>query len=122
MNKFFRSRALELIGLYAIPFMAKGINSGIMTALKISADNTADRGEFSFITLRASICGIAKVNMAGIIAKYLAISFAILNVVKAPLVINSCFPIETTSMILVGSESKSTIFAASLAAEVPLFI
>ncbi|MNN37600.1 hypothetical protein D3C81_1515570 [compost metagenome] len=61
-------------------------------------------------------------NIAGIIAKYLAISFAILNVVNAPRVISSCLPIATTSMIFEGSESRSTMFAASLAAVVPLFI
>ena len=56
------------------------------------------------------------------IAKYFAISFAILNVVREPLVINSCFPISTTSKIFVGSESRSTILAASFAACVPEFI
>ena len=60
--------------------------------------------------------------MAGTIAKYLATSFAIENVVIEPRVIRSCLPIAMTSSSLVGSESRSTMLAASLAADVPLFI
>ena len=66
--------------------------------------------------------GMAVMNIAGIMAKYLAISLAMENVVKDPRVISSCLPISTTSRILVGSESRSTMLAASLAAVVPLFI
>ena len=76
----------------------------------------------SFIIFNTCICGMTSVNIAGMIAKYFAASFAILNVVRDPLVIRSCFPISTTSRILVGSESRSTMLAASFAAEVPLFI
>ena len=47
------------------------------------------------------------------IAKYFATSLAIENVVNAPRVIRSCFPISTTSISLVGSLSRSTMFAAS---------
>ena len=54
------------------------------------------------------------------IAKYLATSLATENVVIAPRVISSCLPIITTSISLVGSESRSTMLAASLAAAVPL--
>ena len=36
------------------------------------------------------------------IAKYLATSFAMLNVVSAPRVISNCLPISTTSISLVG--------------------
>jgi hypothetical protein len=54
--------------------------------------------------------------------KYLAASLAMLNVVMAPLVISNYFPSFTTFSILDGSESKSTILSASLAAAVPLFI
>ncbi|MNM06854.1 hypothetical protein D3C81_168800 [compost metagenome] len=82
----------------------------------------ADIGECSPIMFSTFISGIATMNMAGMMAKYLAISFAMLNVVSAPRVISSCFPIDTTSMILDGSESRSTILAASLAATVPLFM
>ena len=49
-------------------------------------------------------------------------SLAIENVVIEPRVISSCLPISMTSSSLVGSESRSTMLAASLAADVPLFI
>ena len=61
-------------------------------------------------------------NIAGMIAKYFATSFAIENVVSAPRVIRSCLPISTISMSLVGFESRSTMLPASLAAVVPVFI
>ena len=93
-----------------------------MTALKIRADNIALYGVVSFIIFSMFICGITSWNMAGIIAKYFATSFATEKVVKEPLVIRSCFPISTTSRIFVGSESRSTMLAASLAACVPEFI
>ena len=60
--------------------------------------------------------------MAGMMAKYLAMSFANEKVVSDPRVIRSCFPISTTSMSLVGLESRSTMLPASRAAWVPLFI
>ena len=56
------------------------------------------------------------------IAKYLATSLAIENVVSEPRVISSCLPISTISMSLVGLESRSTMLPASLAACVPVFI
>src|ERR671922_9371 len=55
-------------------------------------------------------------------AKYLAMSFAIEKVVSAPRVIRSCLPISTISMSLVGSLSRSTMLPASRAATVPVFI
>src|ERR1022692_1382220 len=61
-------------------------------------------------------------NMAGRIAKYLAISLAMENVVSAPRVMRSCLPMATTSMSLVGLLSRSTILPASLAAMVPVFM
>src|SRR5260221_6685762 len=61
-------------------------------------------------------------NAAGMIAKYLATSLAMLNVVRAPRVISSCLPISTTSISLVGLESRSTMLPASLAAWVPEFM
>ena len=91
-------------------------------ALNIKAETIALLVVARFMIFKTFISGITIINMAGMIAKYLAISLAILKVVNAPLVIKSCFPISTTSRILVGSESKSTILAASLAAVVPLFI
>ena len=68
------------------------------------------------IIFKASNPGYKVMNSTGIIAKYLATSLAIEKVVKLPLVINNCFPIRTISINLVGEESKSTIFPASLAA------
>ncbi len=56
------------------------------------------------------------------IAKYLATSFAIENVVSVPRVISSCLPISTISISLVGFESRSTMLPASLAACVPVFM
>ena len=55
-------------------------------------------------------------------AKYLATSLAIENVVSAPRVIRSCLPISTTSISLVGLESRSTMLPASRAACVPVFM
>ena len=60
--------------------------------------------------------------MAGTMAKYLATSLAMENVVSAPRVISSCLPISTTSISLVGSLSRSTMLPASLAAWVPEFM
>ena len=94
----------------------------MMIALKINADKIALYGVASCMMFNTFICGIASMNIAGMIAKYFAISFAIEKVVRLPLVINSCLPISTTSRILVGSESRSTMLAASFAAVVPLFM
>ena len=55
-------------------------------------------------------------------AKYFATSLAIENVVSEPRVMSSCLPISTMSMSFVGSESRSTMLPASLAACVPVFI
>ncbi len=55
-------------------------------------------------------------------AKYFATSFAMENVVMEPRVMSSCLPMAMTSSSLVGSESRSTMLAASLAADVPLFM
>ncbi|CAB4935917.1 unannotated protein [freshwater metagenome] len=49
-------------------------------------------------------------------------SLAIENVVSAPRVIRSCLPTSTISMSFVGFESRSTMFPASRAAWVPVFI
>ena len=61
-------------------------------------------------------------NIAGMMAKYLATSLAMENVVSAPRVISNCLPIATTSMSLVGLLSRSTMLPASLAAMVPVFM
>ena len=72
--------------------------------------------------LSALSSGKTVTNIAGTMAKYFATSFAIEKVVIEPRVMSSCLPIAMTSSSLVGSESRSTMLAASLAADVPLFI
>ena len=72
--------------------------------------------------LSVSSRGNTPTNMAGMIAKYLATSLAMENVVSAPRVMSSCLPISTISMSLVGLESRSTMLPASFAADVPVFI
>ena len=94
----------------------------MIIALKIKAERMALYGVAKCMILRTPNSGIAIINIAGIMAKYFAISLAMEKVVKLPLVIRSCLPISTTSRIFVGSESKSTILAASFAAVVPLFM
>ena len=61
------------------------------------------------MTLSGAICGNVTTNIAGMMAKYFATSFAMLKVVSAPRVIRSCFPISTTSISFVGFESRSTM-------------
>src|ERR1700757_691859 len=55
-------------------------------------------------------------------AKYFATSLAMEKVVSAPRVISNCLPISTTSISLVGLESRSTMLPASRAACVPVFM
>ena len=74
------------------------------------------------MTFSASSTGYVVANAAGMMAKYLATSLAMLNVVSAPRVISSCLPISTISISFVGLESRSTMLPASLAAWVPEFI
>ncbi|CAM5436834.1 hypothetical protein SFUMM280S_09553 [Streptomyces fumanus] len=92
------------------------------SALKTTADRIAESGEDSRMMLSLSRPGYTAANSAGMIAKYLATSLAMENVVNAPRVIRSCLPISTISMSLAGSESRSTMLPASLAADVPVFI
>lgn len=82
INKFLRSSALAPIGLYATPFSANGISNGIIIALNIIADKIALSGLYNCMIFRLCKEGIATINKAGIIAKYFATSFAILNVVS----------------------------------------
>src|SRR5271154_2932854 len=53
-------------------------------------------------------------------AKNLATSLEIENVVSEPRVMRSCLPISTISMSFVGFESRSTMLPASLAADIGL--
>ena len=79
-----------------------GINSGMMIALKITADKIADVAECRFMMSNGLSHGSVAANKAGMMAKYLARSLAIENVVSAPRVISNCLPISTTSISLVG--------------------
>ena len=72
--------------------------------------------------LRLSSAGNTPANIAGMMAKYFATSLAIENVVSEPRVMSSCLPISTISISFVGFESRSTMFPASLAACVPVFM
>ena len=92
------------------------------SALKMTALRIADCGVARSMTLSVSSTGNAPANMAGMMAKYLATSLEIENVVSEPRVMSSCLPISTISMSLVGLESRSTMLPASRAACVPLFI
>ena len=94
----------------------------MISALNTTAETIADSGLERRMMLRTSSSGNATTNIAGRIAKYFATSLATENVVSAPRVMRSCLPISTMSMSLVGSESRSTMLPASLAAAVPLFI
>ena len=88
----------------------------------MTAERMALSGLCNPIIFNAANSGMATINNAGTIAKYLATSLAMEKVVSVPRVINNCFPISTISINLVGSLSRSTIFPASFAACVPLFI
>ncbi len=88
----------------------------------MTAERMADCGLSRCMMLRLSSAGIAPANIAGMIAKYLAMSFAIENVVSDPRVISICLPISTISISFVGFESRSTMLPASLAAWVPVFM
>src|SRR6201992_4451533 len=94
----------------------------MISALKITADMIADAGVARCITFSAFSAGYVVANAAGMIAKYLATSLAIENVVSEQRVISICLPISTISISLVGLESRSTMLPASFAAWVPLFI
>src|SRR5215216_6449575 len=104
------------------PRRASGIRPTMIKALKMTADRIADRGDCRSITFRVPSCGNTPTNIAGMMAKYFATSLAMENVVSEPRVISSCLPTSTISMSFVGFESRSTMFPASFAAWVPVFI
>ena len=93
-----------------------------MIALKMTAERMADCGECRNMMFSAPSTGKTPANMAGMMAKYLATSLAMENVVSAPRVMSSCLPISTISISLVGFESRSTMLPASFAACVPEFM
>src|SRR6185437_16270139 len=81
INKLRRSKALAPTGRYTTPLSAMGINSGIMSALKITADKMADDAECRCMMSMALSHGSVEANKAGTMAKYLARSLAMENVV-----------------------------------------
>src|SRR5512142_16486 len=76
----------------------------MMIALKITAERIALCGEANAMTLSGAICGNTAMNIAGRMAKYLATSLAMENVVSEPRVMSSCLPTSTTSRSFVGVE------------------
>ena len=99
------------------------------SALKMTAESTALSGLWSFRMFSAlrgpgtpGLGSYRVAKRAGMMAKYLATSLAMENVVRDPRVMSSCLPISTTSISLVGLESRSTMLPASLAAVVPVFM
>ena len=88
----------------------------------MTAESTALCGLCKCMIFSAFNCGYETANKAGMIAKYFAMALAMENVVKEPRVMSSCLPISTMSISLVGLESRSTMFPASFAAGVPVFI
>ena len=87
---------------YFTPRSASGISAMMISALKMTAERIADCGVFRSMMLSAFNTGNVPANIAGMIAKYFATSFAIENVVSAPRVISNCLPISTISISLVG--------------------
>src|SRR6201982_2104036 len=94
----------------------------MIRALKMTAERIAEYGLARGMTLRGFSWGWGLKKAAGMMAKYLARSFAIEKVVSAPRVMSICLPVSTTSISLVGLESRSTMLPASLAAWVPVFM
>ncbi len=88
----------------------------------MTAERMAEFGLERCMMLSVLSAGNTPSNMAGMMAKYLATSLAIEKVVSEPRVMSSCLPISTISMSFVGFESRSTMFPASLAAWVPVFM
>ena len=66
------------------PRKASGISPTMIRALKITAARIADRGDSRRMMLMSSSTGKTPMNIAGMIAKYLATSLATENVVNAP--------------------------------------
>ncbi len=94
----------------------------MIRALKMTAARIAECALDRCMMLSRFSAGITPANIAGMMAKYFATSLEIENVVSEPRVMSSCLPISTMSMSLVGSLSRSTMFPASLAAWVPVFM
>src|SRR5664280_741184 len=94
------------------PRSARGINATMIRALKMTADRMALCGELRCMMLRVCRAGYTPTNMAGMMAKNLAMSLVMEKVVSDPRVISSCLPISTMSMSLVGVAMNSGTQAA----------
>src|SRR5689334_4243158 len=87
ISRLRRNNAAALMGRYFTPRSASGINAMMIKALKITAERIADCGVRNPMMLSVLSTGNAAANIAGMIAKYFATSFAIENVVNTPRVI-----------------------------------
>jgi len=81
------------------PFQSDRINAIMISALKMTAERIALSGVARRIMLKIPSAGYVVANAAGMIAKYLATSLAMLKVVNEPRVINNCFPTSTVRSI-----------------------
>jgi len=99
MSMLLRKMTAAPNGRYFTPRSASGMRATMISALKITALRIALCGEcrnmiFSLSSgprPRAAVA-YSRPNMAGMMAKYLETSLAMLNVVSAPRVISNCFP------------------------------
>src|SRR5205809_7602852 len=97
------------MGVYLTPRNASGMSAMMMSALKMTALRMALVGLCNRMMFSGAMAGNVAISIAGMMAKYFATSFAMLNVVSAPRVMSICFPISTMSMSFVGLLSRSTI-------------
>src|SRR5215468_3663691 len=81
MKRLRRRMTAAAAGRYVTPRNASGISAMMINALKITLARIADCGECSRMMLSARSTGNVATNIAGMIAKYFATSFAIENVV-----------------------------------------
>src|SRR5678816_4463403 len=89
MRRFWRRIVAAGAGRYLTPRSASGMSAMMMSALNTTLAKIADCGECSRMMLSALSAGYVAANIAGMIAKYFATSFAIENVVSDPRVMNS---------------------------------
>ena len=82
MSRLRRSIAAAEAARNFTPRSASGISATMMSALKMTAERIADCGLSRCMTLRLSSAGNTPANIAGMMAKYLATSLAIENVVS----------------------------------------
>ena len=85
------------MGVYRTPRSASGMSATMISALKITALRMALCGVASFMMFSGAMAGNVAISIAGMMAKYLATSLAMLKVVSDPRVMSICFPISTIS-------------------------